>query len=237
MSQVLSTAAESHVSSHSRCTHCFWWPALHPELSFQTYLGTEVPSTPQFWVKAPLQSSEKGGVPAQHSSLPIACVLLIFESAVDKKHKRPRTSSQEPASSPLHFSSRRCWMAAAQGKLMPQAGEQGALQAFSCHEREGSMDVRKAVEDKMFNKIFILVGSISIPAVFPKHKTINSGFFFFFFQTTKHEIMSNFYRVRNWRDAALQVLNSASAAKSGTFDSYEQDTSNNALLIMDWHSH
>lgn len=57
----------------------------------------------------------------------------------------------------------------------------------------------------------------------------------FFFQTTKHEIMSNFYRVRNWRDAALQVLNSASAAKSGTFDSYEQDTSNNALLNMDWH--
>ncbi|EOB06355.1 hypothetical protein Anapl_00848 [Anas platyrhynchos] len=81
--------------------------ALQPELSFQTYLGTKVPSTPQVWVKAPAQSSEKGSVPAQHSSLPIACVLLVFESAMDKKHKtRPRRSSQEPASSLLHFGSR-----------------------------------------------------------------------------------------------------------------------------------
>lgn len=109
MSQVLSTTAKSHVSSHSWCAHCFWWPALQLELSFQTYLRTKVTSTPQFWVKAPVQSSEKGGVPAHHSSLPIACVLLIFESATDKKHKtRPRTSSQESASSPLHFGSRRC---------------------------------------------------------------------------------------------------------------------------------
>lgn len=67
-------------------------------------------------------------------------------------------------------------MAAAQGKLMPQAGEQGALQAFSCHKRKESMDVRKAVEDNTFNKAFILEGYISIPAVFPKHKTINVFF-------------------------------------------------------------
>lgn len=40
-------------------------------------------------------------------------------------------------------------MAAAQGKLMPQAEEQGALQAFSCHKMEESMDVRKAVEDNI----------------------------------------------------------------------------------------
>lgn len=87
-------------------------------------------------------------------SLPQACCTLVAEGAEWQLHKESWCHKQRNREHCRHFHVTR-W------KKAWMSGKQWKI---------------------TFNKVFILVGYISIPAVFPKHKTINSCWFFFFFR-------------------------------------------------------